>query len=519
MHARRASFPLAGLFNNACSPLSLHSCSFQLSLPGRGFSLSLPPRKGVDEGKPTKLSGMSMGSSTPSGKFSLALPPRKVRVAPVCLPALRCYAQRAPHCRAGRNSNRANTHAGVAGCGERGRARRGACTRGVTQGGGGGQGVLHSGQGGVGAGEQAQQARAVRSDLLGDHSESVPRKQHDSEGQGRGASSCASSTRRRRRRRRRPRPHRYRCSPFPSHSTGGVCGRIFGGSLDRCVVSLLCSLPQLKRNGITHVLNCAGMVCPNYFPDDFVYRTLWLSDGKTENIQSHFYHVLDFMDDAIENGGERSCGRVVVWSWARSRHVGSRSPRPECDAPPPPPSSSSSSSSSCHPCTALLQTYFPTLLPHCCCMIHDIPMSVVSPRAPCARGFRRQSVCTLLAGRFPQLNHGDRLPHVQERLAVHVHARPCKSVVDCHACVLHATQHRRGGVKGCSSREPRRLRVRKCVGAPVSDTRPHTHSCARHRHRTALNCRRRSSRCAVSPTPTPGSRASFSTGTTSRTSR
>ena len=32
----------------------------------------------------------------------------------------------------------------------------------------------------------------------------------------------------------------------------------------------------LASAGITHVLNCVGYVCPEYFPDDFTYKTLWL---------------------------------------------------------------------------------------------------------------------------------------------------------------------------------------------------------------------------------------------------
>ena len=32
----------------------------------------------------------------------------------------------------------------------------------------------------------------------------------------------------------------------------------------------------LTSAGITHILNCVGYVCPEYFPDDFTYKTLWL---------------------------------------------------------------------------------------------------------------------------------------------------------------------------------------------------------------------------------------------------
>jgi len=63
----------------------------------------------------------------------------------------------------------------------------------------------------------------------------------------------------------------------------------------------------LKKNGITHVLNCVGFVCPEYFKGDFVYRTLWLQDSPTEDITSILYDVFDYFEDVREQGG-----RVLV---------------------------------------------------------------------------------------------------------------------------------------------------------------------------------------------------------------
>lgn len=59
----------------------------------------------------------------------------------------------------------------------------------------------------------------------------------------------------------------------------------------------------LKQNGITHILNCVGFVCPEYFKDDFVYRTLWLQDSPTEDITSILYDVFDYFEDVRELGG------------------------------------------------------------------------------------------------------------------------------------------------------------------------------------------------------------------------
>ena len=59
----------------------------------------------------------------------------------------------------------------------------------------------------------------------------------------------------------------------------------------------------LKQNGITHILNCVGFVCPEYFKADFVYRTLWLQDSPSEDITSILYDVFDYFEDVREQRG------------------------------------------------------------------------------------------------------------------------------------------------------------------------------------------------------------------------
>lgn len=63
----------------------------------------------------------------------------------------------------------------------------------------------------------------------------------------------------------------------------------------------------LRQNGITHVLNCVGFVCPEYFKSDLVYKTLWLQDTPSEDITSILYDVFDYFEDVREQGG-----RVLV---------------------------------------------------------------------------------------------------------------------------------------------------------------------------------------------------------------
>lgn len=59
----------------------------------------------------------------------------------------------------------------------------------------------------------------------------------------------------------------------------------------------------LRRNGITHVLNCVGFVCPEYFKNDLKYKTLWLQDSPSEDITSILYDVFDYFEDVREQGG------------------------------------------------------------------------------------------------------------------------------------------------------------------------------------------------------------------------
>ena len=59
----------------------------------------------------------------------------------------------------------------------------------------------------------------------------------------------------------------------------------------------------LRRHGITHVLNCVGFVCPEYFKTNFVYKTLWLRDSPSEDITSILYDVFDYFEDVRQQGG------------------------------------------------------------------------------------------------------------------------------------------------------------------------------------------------------------------------
>eukprot|EP00298_Acanthocystis_sp_HF-20_P005156 c15415_g1_i1.p1 GENE.c15415_g1_i1~~c15415_g1_i1.p1 ORF type:complete len:710 (+),score=295.18 c15415_g1_i1:38-2167(+) len=59
----------------------------------------------------------------------------------------------------------------------------------------------------------------------------------------------------------------------------------------------------LLKTGITHIVNTAGVICPNHFQNEnlFTYMTLYLADGPHEDISSVFYDCFDFIKKALEN--------------------------------------------------------------------------------------------------------------------------------------------------------------------------------------------------------------------------
>ncbi|MCO5602180.1 hypothetical protein L7F22_056308 [Adiantum nelumboides] len=68
------------------------------------------------------------------------------------------------------------------------------------------------------------------------------------------------------------------------------------------------NLTTLQDSRISHIINCVGFVCPEYFPNDFAYRTLWLQDSPSEDIMCILYDVFDMIEDVREQSG----GRVLL---------------------------------------------------------------------------------------------------------------------------------------------------------------------------------------------------------------
>jgi hypothetical protein len=87
----------------------------------------------------------------------------------------------------------------------------------------------------------------------------------------------------------------------------------------------------LQARGITHVVNCASMILKNWWPEDFKYLSLYLLDGKREDVLCIAYDVLEWIDRAINEGGKvyihcqqgvsRSTTMVelyLMWKWKMS---------------------------------------------------------------------------------------------------------------------------------------------------------------------------------------------------------
>ena len=68
--------------------------------------------------------------------------------------------------------------------------------------------------------------------------------------------------------------------------------------------SMACAsnLEELKSKNITHIL-CCGSGIKLYFPDKFKYHKIELADKETEPIRKYFDETYNFINDAIENGG------------------------------------------------------------------------------------------------------------------------------------------------------------------------------------------------------------------------
>jgi len=91
-------------------------------------------------------------------------------------------------------------------------------------------------------------------------------------------------------------------APESSNHFSGVASRltpqVFIGDVETARNSTL-----LHSIGITHILNCAGMSTPNFYPNEFHYKDIPLQDNPSEDIFCLFYFAIEFIEDAVNQGG------------------------------------------------------------------------------------------------------------------------------------------------------------------------------------------------------------------------
>lgn len=88
-----------------------------------------------------------------------------------------------------------------------------------------------------------------------------------------------------------------------------VCSAVVPQALFISGEAVAQNLAILCSHGITHILNCAGDVCPNYFPARFTYMTYIIQDSRLTNeiMEAVLPDAIRFMHNAIAGGG-----RVLV---------------------------------------------------------------------------------------------------------------------------------------------------------------------------------------------------------------
>lgn len=64
-----------------------------------------------------------------------------------------------------------------------------------------------------------------------------------------------------------------------------------------------CNKEKLKEDGITHILSTIFGLDP-FYPDDFEYKVLPLRDIESEEIEKYIEEGIQFIEDAINNGGK-----------------------------------------------------------------------------------------------------------------------------------------------------------------------------------------------------------------------
>lgn len=86
-----------------------------------------------------------------------------------------------------------------------------------------------------------------------------------------------------------------------------VCSEVIPEAVYISSYQVASNLETLRKHRITHIVNTAGDICDNCFPDHFKYVIYYLKDTNSEDISVLFYRTLEWMHNAVLKGG-----RVLV---------------------------------------------------------------------------------------------------------------------------------------------------------------------------------------------------------------
>ena len=125
-----------------------------------------------------------------------------------------------------------------------------------------------------------------------------------------------------------PQTSRETREPPTSKEFRRVCSEIIPGELFVSGWLVAEDWTQLESAGITHVINTACTVSKCPFPDAISYLPLAIEDSKNEDIECYFYACIDFIEEALSQGGRvlvhcmegvsRSCSMVIAYvMWKR----------------------------------------------------------------------------------------------------------------------------------------------------------------------------------------------------------
>lgn len=83
-----------------------------------------------------------------------------------------------------------------------------------------------------------------------------------------------------------------------------MCSEVIANALYISGYEVAKDREALRRHGITHIVNTAADACDDCFKSDVAYCSYYLKDSNSEDISVFFYRTIEWMHDAILQGGK-----------------------------------------------------------------------------------------------------------------------------------------------------------------------------------------------------------------------